>query len=159
MFSYLWLFASILFSGFRIVWSTWSRIWCLVGMKPQVSLLVSLFILSSWSPFWFLVCLKYLILLLVFGDRHNTVAELNRLMRSQTSNLDTLISIDNTYKTNDKNLHRFTSTQKDHTLTKMDGNIIMDSTIAVSMNVHTRVVNFLLAMKVEFVWLKTYFFS
>jgi hypothetical protein len=41
----------------------------------------------------------------------------------------------------------------------MDGNINMDSTIAVSMNVHTRVVNFLLTMKVEFVWLKTYFFS
>jgi hypothetical protein len=56
-------------------------------------------------------------------DRHIDVVMLNRLIRSQPSPLDSCISITILYiykkeKKKIKNLHRFSSTQKDHILSQ-----------------------------------------
>ena len=73
----------------------------------------------------------------VAWDRHKNVTRLNCLMGSQPSPLDNWISNGNT-DTNKwyKNLHRFASIKKNHTITKKNDNVNMDSTIARSVNVH-----------------------
>jgi hypothetical protein len=66
-------------------------------------------------------------------DRHNNVAELNWLMGSQSFPLDN--SIGNTYKNNEKPAQiRFHAKRPYNTITKMNDNINMESTIAGTMN-------------------------
>jgi len=51
-------------------------------------------------------------------DRHKHVVGLNGLIGSKLSPLDNWILHDNTHKQTIRNLQRFTSTQKDHTISQ-----------------------------------------
>ena len=67
-------------------------------------------------------------------ERHKNVAGFNWLMGSQPSPLDNWIFNSNTHLQTIKYLKRFAFTQKDQTLTKINDNINIDSTIAGPVN-------------------------